>query len=118
MHTCCAHGNLNGLAALLCTAPHLHIKAGSHAAARHPPTLLTTSRCAPAGLKDVAVLSLGFTAITDASLDLLARGAPQLQQLTLARSHSNVWTSGLWSTAALQRLQQARPQLQVKLVSC
>ncbi len=65
------------------------------------------------------MLGLGFTAITDASLELLAgAAAPQLQQLTLARSHSNVWTSGLWSPAALQGLQRARPKLQVKLVSC
>jgi hypothetical protein len=63
-------------------------------------------------------LDLAFTLVTDRGLLQLAAGAPALVELTVARSHSNVWTSGLWTSAGLEALQRARPELLARLVSC
>jgi hypothetical protein len=71
-----------------------------------------------AGLRSVQTLDLAFTRVTDAGLLRLASAAPALRELTVARSHSNVWTSGLWTDAGLAALQRARPELAARLVSC
>jgi hypothetical protein len=74
-------------------------------------------RCVTALPTTLVELRLVATAISDASLSIIADRLAELRRLVLPRPDGNLWASGSWTDGGLAELRRRRPELKVEVVS-